>query len=227
MGDRRLKSEMFDQLASVGKALGNGKRLELLELLAQGERTVEALANEAGLGLSTTSAHLQVLRRAGLVASRREGTRIGYRLAGWDVASVYEGLCILAKKHSPAAEKARADYLGAEHLTAAGAVEVSQEELLALADAGSVTVLDVRPEEEYAAAHIPGALSIPVDELPRRAAELPPDRQIVAYCRGAYCVLAYEAVDTLRAAGRAARRLRDGMLEWRAGGLPIEASTAA
>ncbi|HEU0256908.1 MAG TPA: metalloregulator ArsR/SmtB family transcription factor [Microbacteriaceae bacterium] len=226
VGDRQLKSEMFDQLASVGKALANGKRLELLELLAQGERGVDALAQAAGLGLSTASAHLQLLRRAGLVVTRREGTSIHYRLAGWDVARLLQSLCTIAESHAPAVEKARAAYLNTRPHPAHDAPEISRQELMNMADDAAVTVLDVRPEEEYAAAHIPGALSIPVEELAARIAEVPAGRQVVAYCRGAYCVLAYEAADTLHAAGRPARRLHGGMLEWRANDLPTESSAA-
>lgn len=230
MGDRRKKAELFEQLARVGKALGNGKRLELLDLLAQGERSVENLAATAGLGLTTASAHLQVLKQAGLVLTRREGTKIYYDLAGLDVARLYEQLRTVAGDRVAEVRRARDGYLGTDHALPADGPrgqEVSRDELLAMAESGEVTVIDVRPVEEYAAAHIPGAVSIPLDELHQRLQELPAEQEIVAYCRGAYCVLAYEAVDLLRTKGRQARRLQDGMLEWRLTGLPVDGVQAA
>jgi rhodanese-related sulfurtransferase/DNA-binding transcriptional ArsR family regulator len=230
VGDRQKKTVLFEQLARVGKALGSGKRLELLDLLAQGERSVENLAATAGLGLSTASAHLQVLKQAGLVTTRRDGTKIHYDLAGLDVARLYEQLRTVAGDRVAEVERAREDYLGTAHVLAgegADEREVSREELLARAQAGEVTVLDVRPPEEYAAAHIPGAVSIPVEDLTQRLGELPAGQEVVAYCRGAYCVLAYEAVDLLRAQGRQARRLQDGMLEWRLDELPVDTGQAA
>jgi rhodanese-related sulfurtransferase len=214
MGDRAAKTTLFDQFARVGKALASGKRLELLDLLAQGERTVDALARAADLGLTTASAHLQTLKQANLVATRRDGTKIYYRLAGTDVAALYALMRSVANAHLPDVESARVAYLGA------GTEEVTREELLRRADTGTV-VLDVRPREEYAAGHIPGAVSVPLEELPERLAELPADQEIVAYCRGAYCVLAHDAVRLLTAAGRPARRLADGMLEWRLADLPV------
>ncbi|QCU78936.1 metalloregulator ArsR/SmtB family transcription factor [Citricoccus sp. SGAir0253] len=236
MGDHRKKSALFDELARVGKALGSGRRLELLDLLAQGERSVEHLAAAAGLGLSTASAHLQVLRQAGLVTTRREGTRIHYALAGQDVAALYERLRTVAAARVAGVERARAEYLGpgagdgtggraGEALEADEAVD--REDLLRRVAAGRVAVVDVRPAEEFAAAHIPGAVSIPLEELRERLGELPEDVEVVAYCRGAYCVFAYEAVDLLRASGRRAVRLQDGMLEWRLAGLPVEEGRAA
>jgi rhodanese-related sulfurtransferase/DNA-binding transcriptional ArsR family regulator len=230
VGDRRKKAELFEQLARVGKALGNGKRLELLDLLAQGERSVENLAATAGLGLTTASAHLQVLKHAGLVDTRRDGTKIYYDLAGLDVARLYEQLRTVASDRVPEVRHARDGYLGTGNARPAGPAQdqaVSRDELLAMAANGEVTVIDVRPVEEYAAAHIPGAVSIPLEELQQRLAELPAEQKIVAYCRGAYCVLAYDAVDLLRTEGRPARRLQDGMLEWRLTGLPVDGSQAA
>ena len=230
MGDRQKKTVLFEQLARVGKALGSGKRLELLDLLAQGERSVENLAAAAGLGLSTASAHLQVLKQAELVTTRRDGTRIHYDLAGLDVARLYEQLRTVAGDRVAEVERAREDYLGTAHVPAGDVAderEVSREELLARAQAGEVTVLDVRPAEEYAAAHIPGAVSIPVEELAQRLGELPASQDIVAYCRGAWCVLAHEAVDLLRTQGRQAHRLQDGMLEWRLSELPVDTGQAA
>ncbi|MFC8245962.1 ArsR/SmtB family transcription factor [Streptomyces chartreusis] len=217
MGDAVRKAALYDAFARTGKALSSGKRLELLDLLAQGERTVDALAKAAGLNLTTASAHLQTLRQAGLVATRRDGVRIHYRLAGADVAALYALLRQVARTHQPAVEPARAAYLGADDARA-----VDREELLARAAAGEIVVLDVRPAEEYAAGHIPGALSIPVDQLADRIAELPARAEVVAYCRGAYCVLAHDAVRLLRERGRSAVRLTDGMLEWRLAELPVE-----
>lgn len=225
MGDKARKSELFEEFARVGKALANGKRLELLDLLTQGERSVETLAAAAGLGLSTASAHLQTLRQAGLVTTRRDGNRIHYDVAGPDVLALYSLLRSVAQEHVAGVEPKRVAYLGLEGARAEDE-EVTREDLLARARAGTVTVLDVRPDEEYSAAHIPGALSIPLEELRGRLSELPADREIVAYCRGAYCVLAYDAVDLLRDAGRPARRLCEGMLEWRLDGLAVETAAA-
>jgi rhodanese-related sulfurtransferase/DNA-binding transcriptional ArsR family regulator len=216
MGDRDRKTALYEQFARVGKALGSGKRLELLDLLAQGERDVASLATAAGLGLTTASAHLQTLRQANLLTTRRDGTRIVYRLAGPDVADLYARLREVAQSHLPDVEAARAAYLGQD-----GGQPVTRDQLQHLARSAGVTVLDVRPAEEYAAGHIPGAVSIPLDELAERLAELPDDGQIVAYCRGAYCVLAHDAVRLLNRHGRKAARLADGMLEWRLANLPV------
>lgn len=215
MGDRDAKNALFDQFARVGKALASGKRLELLDLLAQGERTVDALAKSAGLGLTTASAHLQTLKQANLVSTRRDGTKIYYSLAGDDVAALFALLRTVAEDRLPDVRTARDAYLGTD------TEEVGREDLLDRVRSGRATVLDVRPAEEYAAGHIPGAVSIPLDELTARLAELPADREIVAYCRGAYCVLSHEAVRLLTAQGRTALRLSDGMLEWRLADLPV------
>ncbi|WP_190812644.1 ArsR/SmtB family transcription factor [Saccharopolyspora pogona] len=219
MGDRDAKTALFDQFARVGKALGSGKRLELLDLLAQGERTVEALARAAQLGMTTASAHLQTLKQANLVTTRRDGTKIYYRLAGTDVAALYALMRTVANAYLPDVEAARAAYLGPDD-----AEHVSREELLRRARLGDVVVLDVRPREEYEAGHIPGAVSIPVEELADKLGEIPADQEIVAYCRGSYCVLAHDAVRLLAAHGRSARRLTDGMLEWQLAELPVETS---
>ena len=221
MGDPARKAELFDAIAVTGKALSNGKRLELLDLLAQGERSVEALARTAGLGLTTASAHLQTLKQAGLVATRREGTRVYYRLAGQDVAALYSLLQHVAGARQPAAAQARDAYLGPDDTD-----QLTREELLDRVRAGTATVIDVRPAEEYAAGHIPGAVSVPVEELQARLAALPAG-EIVAYCRGTNCVLAHDAVRLLSARGRAARRLADGMLEWQLAGLPVTAGQPA
>ncbi|MEV7524598.1 metalloregulator ArsR/SmtB family transcription factor [Streptomyces sp. NPDC091371] len=222
MGDPERKTALYDAFARTGKALSSGKRLELLDLLAQGERTVDALAKTAGLNLTTASAHLQTLKQAGLVATRRDGVRIHYRLAGDDVAALYALLRNVAQAHQDAVEPARTAYLGTDH-----AEEVSREDLITRAQSGEIVVLDVRPAEEYAAGHIPGALSIPVTELADRISELPADTEVVAYCRGAYCVLAYDAVRLLHDRGRKAVRLTDGMLEWRLAELPVDTESAA
>ncbi|MGC9543823.1 ArsR/SmtB family transcription factor [Streptomyces sp. UG1] len=216
------KAELYDAFAASGKALASGKRLELLDLLAQGERTVDALAKAAGLNLTTASAHLQTLKQAGFVATRREGVRIHYRLAGDDVAQLFALLRKVAEQHQVAVPAARDAYLGE-----GGAAEVTREELRSRVAAGDVVVLDVRPVEEYLAGHIPGALSIPVDELAERISELPEEMEIVVYCRGEYCVLAYDAVRLLTGRGRRAIRLDDGMLEWRLADLPVDAGDLA
>ncbi|MGW2706167.1 ArsR/SmtB family transcription factor [Streptomyces sp. NPDC001340] len=212
------KAQLYDAFAASGKALASGKRLELLDLLAQGERTVDALAKAAGLNLTTASAHLQTLKQAGFVTTRREGVRIHYRLAGDDVAQLFALLRKVAEAHQAAVPAARDAYLGED-----GATPVGREELRARVAAGDVVVLDVRPVEEYTAGHIPGARSIPVDELADRINELPEETEIVVYCRGEYCVLAYDAVRLLTDRGRRAIRLDDGMLEWRLAELPVDA----
>lgn len=227
MENRRAKSALFDHLAVVGKAFGSAKRLELIDLLSQGERTVESLAREAGLGVSTASAHLQVLKLSNIVATRRDGTRIHYRLAGEDVAALYAAMRAVALEHSADVDRALASYLGMGSMgdSDADVEEVSREELLDRLAAGDVVLLDVRPPEEFAAGHIPGARSVPLGRLSEdlsTVTELAEDADIVAYCRGAYCVLAHDAVRLLRAKGRRARRLEDGLLEWRTQGYPVE-----
>ncbi|WP_280364718.1 ArsR/SmtB family transcription factor [Nocardia wallacei] len=213
------KAALYEAFAASGKALSSGKRLELLDLLAQGERTVEALATAAGLNLTTASAHLQTLKQAGFVATRRDGVRIHYRLAGADVAQLFALLRKVAEAHQAAVAPARANYLGPD----ADGLEMSREDLLARAAAGEIVVLDVRPVPEYEAGHIPGAICIPVEQLGERISELPLDTEIVVYCRGEYCVLAYDAVRLLTDHGRRAIRLHDGMLEWRLAELPVDA----
>lgn len=213
MVDRAGKDALYGEFAAVGKALGNPKRLELLDLLAQSPRSVEDLAATAGLGLSTCSAHLHTLREAGLVAARREGRRIFYSLLGDDVAALWDQLRRVAQRHRPHTDAARRDYLGADDTQA-----VTTEELRRRLDAGDVVVVDVRPGPEYRAGHFPGALHIPLEELPDRISELPADVEIVAYCRGRYCVLAHDAVHLLNARGHRARRAADGALEWRLAG---------
>jgi rhodanese-related sulfurtransferase/DNA-binding transcriptional ArsR family regulator len=214
MGDRAAKNILFDQFARVGKALSSGKRLELLDLLAQGERTVDALARASELGLSTASAHLQTLKAANLVSTRRAGTKVIYRLAGTDVAQLLALVRAVANAHLP-----ERSYLGP------GTEQVTRDELLDRIQTGQVTVIDVRPREEYEAGHIPAAVSVPLDELADHLADLPADHDIVAYCRGTYCVLAHEAVRMLTERGRTAMRLTDGMLEWRLADLPVATSS--
>jgi DNA-binding transcriptional ArsR family regulator/rhodanese-related sulfurtransferase len=210
MADRPSKEALFAEFASVGKAFGNATRLELLDLLAQGPRSVEDLAQATDVRLSTCSAHLQRLLAAGLVATRRDGTRIWYSLAGDDVAALYADLREVARRHRPQVEPTRRHYLGVDDVG-----HVDLDELLARAEAGEVVVLDVRPAPEFAAGHLPGAVSIPLGELTSRLDELPPELEVVAYCRGAYCAMAHDAVRLLTAAGRRARRATDGVLEWR------------
>lgn len=221
MGDRAAKDALYAEFAAVGKALAHPKRLELIDLLAQGERTVEALATASAVGMSTCSAHLQTLREAGLVRTRREGKHIHYSLADVDVAALWQHLRDTAQRHRPHTEVARRTYLGPDDTEA-----IDTDELLRRLEHGDVVVVDVRPGVEYAAGHLPGALHLPLDELAERLAELPQDRQVVAYCRGQYCVLAHDAVRMLRARGRRAGRAADGVLEWRLAGIPLDTGAA-
>lgn len=217
MGDRAGKDALFAEFAAVGKVLGNAARLELLDLLGQGPRSVESLAEAADLGMSTCSAHLQTLREAGLVESRRDGKRIFYSLTGTDVAGLWDHLRRVAQAHRPHTELARRAYLGPEDTAA-----VDTDELLRRLATGDAVILDVRPATEFAAGHLPGAVHIPLEELAERIGELPRDHEVVAYCRGRYCVLAHDAVRLLTAEGLDARRATDGVLEWRLAGVPIE-----
>jgi rhodanese-related sulfurtransferase len=217
MADRGTKIALFDEFARVGRALASGRRIELLDVLANGERTVEALAGEVGLSVANASRHLQVLRQAGLVASRREGTSVHYRLAGPEVFELWRALRTLAASRLAEVERLAAAYLGGRDQLE----PVSREELARRLQDGDLVVLDVRPTAEHAAGHLPGAVSVPVGELRRRLAELPADREVVAYCRGPYCAFAHEAVAVLREAGFSARRLEDGLPEWQAAGLAV------
>jgi rhodanese-related sulfurtransferase/DNA-binding MarR family transcriptional regulator len=218
MGDRGAKVALFDGFARVGGALASGRRIELLDVLANGERAVEALAGEVGLSVANTSQHLQVLRRAGLVATRREGTSVHYRLASPEVFELWRALRALAAARLAEVERLAAAYLGARDELE----PVTRQELARrLQNGDSLVVLDVRPAAEHAAGHLPGAVSIPVGELRRRLAELPRDREIVAYCRGPYCAFAHDAVAVLREEGFSARRLEDGLPEWQAAGLAV------
>lgn len=218
MSTGNFKHDLFAQFARVAKAMGNGYRLELLEYLAQGERSVDALAKVSGLTVANTSQHLQQLRQAGLVTTRKEGVSVYYRLSADDVLMLLNTLREVAERHV-----AEVDRLVSAYLTVKDSLEpVPAEELLARARDGLVTVLDVRPPEEYAAGHLPGAANVPLTHLEKSLKDLPRDREIVAYCRGPYCVLAFEAVARLRERGIKARRLKDGLPEWKQAGLPVE-----
>jgi rhodanese-related sulfurtransferase len=215
---RQFKDRLYGQFARLGKALANPYRLELLDLLAQSERTVESLAAETGATLANISQHLQILRNAGLVAARKEGLFVHYRLADPAVSTLCASLRTVAEK-----QDAELDRIVREHFGDRDEPEpVEMTELLRRARAGAVIVVDARPATEYAAGHIPGALSIPIDDLKERLLRLPKSKPYVAYCRGPYCVYADQAVEQLRAAGRRARRLSVGLPEWRSAGLPVE-----
>lgn len=214
---REFKDRLYAQLARLGKALASPHRLEMLELLAQGERTVESLAEEIGLSLANASRHLQALRQAALVESRRNGLFVHYRLADPDVFQLSKAVRTVAGRRL-----AELDRLVHEHFPGRAQAEpVPIDELLKRARSGQVVILDTRPAREYLAGHIAGAISMPVDELQRRLKELARRREYVAYCRGPYCIYADRAVDLLRAGGRRARRLAEGFPEWRSAGLPV------
>lgn len=218
MSERELKNRLYEQFARVGGALSSPARLELLDVLAQGERSVDVIAERASLSVANTSRHLQILREAGLVEARKQGLRVFYRLADPGVYSLLQALRSLAEQRLAEVDRIVAAYIGdPDELE-----PVTRPELLERARSGRVTVLDVRPAEEFEAGHIPGAVSIPIDELEERLGELPKGREVVAYCRGPYCVWSHRAVAALRASGRRARRLVDGYPEWRADGLPVE-----
>jgi ArsR family transcriptional regulator len=211
------KHALFEQLALVARSLGNPHRLELLEHLAQGERSVEALAERTGLSVANASQHLQQLRRAGLVANRREARFIHYRLADEGVVRLVSALRDVAERNLAEIDRILRGYFAERD----GLEPVTRAELIERARDGLVTVLDVRPADEFALGHLPGAVNVPLAELAIRLAELDPSREVVAYCRGAYCVLSFEAVAALRARGLRARRLEEGYPEWRAAGLPV------
>jgi rhodanese-related sulfurtransferase/DNA-binding HxlR family transcriptional regulator len=218
MAGNNVKKALFAQFAVVAKALSHGHRLELLEFLAQGERGVEALAGVTGLSVANTSQHLQHLRRAGLVTSRKSGHHVLYALADESVVALLTSLQSVAESKLAEVERLVSRYLASKD----SFEPVTAKALLQRADEGTVTVLDVRPAEEFSAGHLPDAVNIPLKELKSRLSELPRDQEVVAYCRGPYCVLAYEAVAELRRQGFAARRLESGLPEWRLAGLPVE-----
>jgi rhodanese-related sulfurtransferase len=215
---REFKDRLFGQFARVGKALASPKRLEIVDLLAQGERTVEEIARETAMSVASASQHLQVLKAARMVEARREGLYIHYRLADEDVFRTWQAVRALAESRLAELDGVVEAYLqDREELEAVDAAELMER----LSD-GNVVVLDVRPEEEYRAGHIPGALSVPVDALEAALQTLPRDREMVAYCRGSYCVFSDEAVALLWSRGYRARRLRQGLPDWRAAGMPVE-----
>jgi rhodanese-related sulfurtransferase len=217
VGDRVAKDALFDGFADVAKALANGRRAELIDVLAQGERHVEELADEIGQSVANTSFHLRTLAGAGLVVTRRDKNRIYYRLVSDRVIDLWTALRDVAATHHAELDDLAAAYLGhRDELD-----EVSRAELAARIATGDVVVVDVRPAAEYAAGHIAGARSIPAERLARELRDLPDDVEVVAYCRGPYCVLADDAVRLLRRKGRTARRLQDGFPEWRSANLPI------
>lgn len=213
-----FKKELFAQFALVGKSLSNGNRLELLEFLAQGERSVEELSRVSGLSVANTSQHLQGLRRSGLVASRADKQRVIYRLSD---SSVIELLSLMRQIAENNLGEIR--HLVSSFLSAKDDLEpISRDELLKRAHKGAVTVIDVRPEIEYESGHVPLAINIPLSELKRELQSMSRKKEVIAYCRGPYCVLAFEAVAQLRSQGFKARRLEDGFPEWKLAGLPIE-----
>jgi rhodanese-related sulfurtransferase/DNA-binding transcriptional ArsR family regulator len=221
MVNRELRSHLYEQFSRMGKAISSPRRLELLEILAQGERTVDALARETALSVANASHHLLALKDAGLVEADKRGLHVYYRLVDHEVFDLVRLLRVLSERHLAAVDR-----IVRNHFVTRDSLEpVSREELLERAQTGTVLVLDVRPAEEFRSGHVPGAVSIPLAELQRRIGELPADVEIVAYCRGPYCLLAFEAVDVLRRRGLSARRLRDGFPEWRAAGLRVEISS--
>jgi rhodanese-related sulfurtransferase len=212
------KQRVFVGLAEIAQALGHSHRLELLEHLGQGERSVEDLAARSGLSVANTSRHLQLLRRAALVEGRREGKRVFYRLSNEDaVVALLQALSRVGERNSAEIARVMASYFRARDEFE----PVSRKELLERLRCGTATVLDVRPEDEFRQGHVPGALNIPLSQLEQRLAELPVDREVVAYCRGPWCVLSFEAVAVLRQRGYQVRRLEDGFPEWKVAGLPV------
>ncbi len=219
---RAFKDRLYGQFARIGKALASPHRLEILELLAQSERTVESLAGEIGLSVANASQHLQGLREAGLVESRKAGLYVHYRLADDSVFELSHALRRVAERRLAELDRLVRDHFGDR----ADPEPVAMPELIERARSGRVVILDTRPASEYAAGHIAGAISVPVDALQARLAKLPKGKEYVAYCRGPYCIYADRAVAILRAGGRKARRLLDGYPEWKAAGLPVESHIA-
>jgi rhodanese-related sulfurtransferase/DNA-binding transcriptional ArsR family regulator len=215
---REIKDLLYEQVARIGKAVSSPKRLELLELLAQGEKTVEVLARELSIDVKLTSAHLKALKTARLVEHRREGKYMVYRLSGEDVAQLWVTLRLVAEEHLVELQLALQRLVADPDKLA----QMGRAELLAQARRGEVIVIDVRPEEEYAVAHLPHARSMPMAEIEKRLAELPRSREIVAYCRGPFCLLSDEAQKLLARKGYRVRKLLDGVAEWSAAGLPLE-----
>jgi len=218
MSTDALKHALYQSVAKLAQALASGNRLQLLEFIAQGERSVDELAAMTGLAVANASQHLQALKQAGLVVARKEGQRVYYALAGDDVALLHQVLRRVAETRVAEVERLVRDFIGHRDELE----PVPARELLERAKKGLVTVLDVRPAEEYAAGHVPGAVNVPLDKLEGYLAKLPKRREVVAYCRGPYCLMSFEAVAALRKRGLKARRLVDGFPEWRAAGLPVE-----
>jgi rhodanese-related sulfurtransferase len=219
MSTENFKQDVHAQLARVGKALSHGNRLELLEFVAQGPRSVDELAGMTRLSVANASKHLQELRRAGLVRARKEGLRVFYEVAGPDVVDLIAALGLVARTRL-----AEMEQLVRTYITARDELEpVPAAELLQRSKQGLVTVLDVRPAREFAAGHLPGAINVAVENLGRHLGKLPKGREVIAYCRGPYCLLSVDAVALLRTKGYKARRLEDGFPEWKASGLPVEA----
>lgn len=214
---RKFKDAIYEQFARIGKAVSSPKRLELLDLLCQGERTVEALAAEAELSVANASQHLQVLRTARLVEASKEGLYVSYRIADPTVGEFVRSIRILAERQLAEVERISRRFFEGRR----GLEPINRDDLIRRVRRREVVVLDVRPAEEYRAGHIVGAISIPIQELKRRLRELPQGKEIIAYCRGPYCVFSDEAVEMLRAKGFRATRLNEGVVDWRAGGLPV------
>lgn len=214
------KKKLYEHFARVAKSMASPSRLELLEALAQGERSVEGLAQATGISVANTSHHLQILRDGGVVQSRKQGLQVIYSLNDPEIPAILSGLRHLAERHIADVERiVRESFERLDELK-----PVKREELLQLVSSGEAVVVDVRPAGEYLAGHIRGAISIPLDSLSKHLAKLPKNQEVVAYCRGPYCMFAYEAVSQLRSQGYKARRLEDGYPEWKAGQLPVEKS---
>jgi len=219
MGDRAAKEKLFDGFASVAKAMASGRRAEILDVLAQGPRSVDEIAGEIGQSVANTSHHLRTLASAGLLRTRKDGTRVEYRLAGSSVLALWRALREVASEHVAEIERLAREYLGDRD----GLEPLPRAELRKRLRRGDVVVVDVRPTAEFEAGHIAGARSIPIKELSRRLRDLPRDAEVIAYCRGPYCVYADDAVRLLTKKGYDARRLEDGFPEWRDDGLPVAA----
>ena len=218
MSSNHFKQDLFTQFARVGKAMSNGNRLELLEFIAQGERSVDELAKVSGLSVANTSQHLQQLRQAGLITCTKRGLKVFYRLSGDDVIDLFNSLRNVAERHL-----ADVQQLVNTFLTVKDDLEpIPATELLDRVKDGLVTVLDVRPPEEYQSGHVPGAINVPLSELEAHLSQLDPQQEVVAYCRGPHCVLAFDAVEKLRQNGIKAHRMEDGFPEWKSAGLPVE-----
>ncbi len=220
MSTVNFKQDLFSQFARVGKAVSNGNRLELLEFLAQGERSVDELAKLSGLTVANTSQHLQQLRQIDLVTSRKQGLKVYYSISGDDVVVLLDALRNVAERHVADVER-----LVNSFLTVKDNLEpIPRDELLERVRDNLVTVLDVRPAEEFASGHVPGAVNVPLSELEKFLSKIESDKEVIAYCRGPHCILAFDAVEKLRAKGFSARRMEDGFPEWKVSGMPVESN---